>query len=76
MIDDTIQIAENDKCIFYKNMMTKDYKDGYKIVLVKHKDTGYKEYLLIHKNKPLFSSQNIENVWFKYKAIKLIKSKS
>ena len=37
------KIAENDKSIFYKNEMTKDYGDDFKTVLVELKETGEKE---------------------------------
>ena len=57
------KIAENDKSIFYKNEMTKDYGDDFKTVLVELKETGEKEYLLLYKNKPIYANSNIEAIW-------------
>lgn len=70
--DKETKIAENDKCIFYKNIMTKDFKEGYKIVLAKHKKDNHKEYLLLKDNKPIYASQNIENIWSKIEVFKLL----
>ena len=68
-------IAENEKCFFYTNMMTTDFKDGYRILLVKHKDNEHLEYLLIYNNEPIFASQKIEEIWNKHDICKLIESK-
>ena len=69
------KIGENDKCIFYKNMFTTDFKDGFKIVMVKTKKNGYQEYLLIKNDKPIYASQKIENIWSRHDLYKLIKRK-
>jgi hypothetical protein len=66
------KIAENDKTEFYTNMMTKDFKDGYKIILAKQKLNGKKEYLLLKEEKPVFASQQIENIWAKHDMLKKI----
>lgn len=72
MIKEDIKIGENEKCIFYKNMFTKDFDNGYKIVVCEFKDSGNKEYLLIKNNKPLYSHTNIENIYYRYDAYKRI----
>ena len=67
-----LKVAENDKAEFYTNMMTEDFKDGYKIILAKQKFNGKKEYLLLKNEKPVFASQQIENIWAKHDILKKI----
>lgn len=69
------KIAENDKCIFYKNEMTRDYGDGYKTVIAEQKKTGYKEYLLIFNDKPIYAHQNLEHIYYRREMLKAIENK-
>lgn len=66
MIVEDKKIAENDKAIFYTNVMTTDFKDGYKVVLAKSKKGNKKDYLLLHKGQPIYASQVIDNIWFEH----------
>ena len=74
-ITDEIKVGENPKFIFYKNIFTKDYQDGYKILVAKAKENSQKEYLLLKDNKPIYASQQIEQVWNHYQILNIIKNK-
>jgi hypothetical protein len=65
-----VKIGENEKGIFYKNFLTQDFGDGYKIVLFQFKDTGYREYLLLKDDKPVFNSIRIEDIWDRHDMLK------
>lgn len=66
------KISENNKFIFYKNEFTGE-KDGYKIIVAEEKKTGYKEYLLLEDDKPIYANQQIESIWYRIEALKLLK---
>ncbi len=65
------KIGENDKVIFYKNMFTKDYGDGYKIVLIEEKGNGRKTYLLLKDDEPIYENQNMESIYWHKEALDL-----
>jgi len=69
------KIAENEKAIFYKNDLCKDYKDGYKIIIAEEKKNNRKEYLLIKDDKPIYASQRIEDVWVRKEALDIVNRK-
>jgi len=59
--DDKI-IGENEKAIFYTNLMCKEYDDGYRIVAAELKSNNYKSYLLIKNNHIVYENQSIDAI--------------
>jgi hypothetical protein len=58
------KIGENDVAIFYSNMFTQDYGDGYKIIVGELKSNGEKEYLLLKNDKIIYANQSIESIYY------------
>jgi hypothetical protein len=58
------KIGENEKAIFYENMFTKDFGDGFRIVMVEEKKNGRKTYLLLENEEMIYESQQIEGVLY------------
>lgn len=74
MIEDK-KIGENDKAVFYTNLMCHKYSDGYYTIVAKKKDTGYTTYLLCNAdNQPVYESQSIEAIYYHHLAIEINKS--
>ena len=55
-------IGENEKAIFYTNLMCKEYDDGYRIVAAELKSNNYKSYLLIKNNHTIYENQAIDAI--------------
>jgi len=65
------KIAENDKAIFYTNEFCNTKDDEFKIIIAERKDNKFKEFVLLRNGKPIYSSQNVENL---YRRIDILKS--
>ncbi|MFA5174761.1 MAG: hypothetical protein WC438_06285 [Candidatus Pacearchaeota archaeon] len=66
------KIGENEKTIFYTNLFCKNFGDGYSIIVAEIKANKYKEYILLKDNKPVFSSQQIEEIALRHDLLKFI----
>jgi len=65
------KVGENEDFIFYKNEFSETKVKDYKIVIAENKETKYREYLLLKKGNPIYSSQYIEQIWWRLWAYNL-----
>jgi len=67
------KIAENNKAIFYTNEFCNIKDDEFKIIITERKDNKFKEFVLLRNGKPIYSSQNVENLYCRIDILKSVK---
>ena len=66
------KLGENEKAIFYDDIMCAKWDDGYSMVIAVQKESGQREYLLIKDSVPIYASASAEAVYYYHDAMGVI----